>query len=140
MRTLNLKVFRGSKADTTTPTTPIDTSARVNGEVDGSSKGGEEGGDRPSPLTTPLSTLGDAVPLSLVSNGPSRSHDNSPTPDIIKVSGGMGWWEGCGLKVLGVNTGSCVLVVVMEEELESNSEDAGNISSRDGNCSSNADL
>ncbi|KAG0722887.1 Nuclear pore complex protein Nup98-Nup96 [Chionoecetes opilio] len=80
VRTLNLKVFRGAKADTTHPATPLDTPGRVNGEVDGSVKGG----DHVSPLTTPLSTLGDAAPLPLVSNGPTRSHDNSPTPDIIK--------------------------------------------------------
>lgn len=92
VRTLNLKVFRGAKADSTTPTTPIDTPGRVNGEVDSSTKGGEENGDRPSPLTTPLSTLGDSTPLPLVSsnnNGPTQIHDHSPTPDIIKGRGNI---------------------------------------------------
>ncbi|XP_063884197.1 nuclear pore complex protein Nup98-Nup96-like isoform X2 [Scylla paramamosain] len=92
VRTLNLKVFRGAKADGTTPTTPIDTPRRVNGEVDGTINGGEEGGDRPSPLTTPLSTLGNSTPLPLVisnNNGPVQTHDQSPTPDIIKGRGNI---------------------------------------------------
>ncbi|XP_050720849.1 nuclear pore complex protein Nup98-Nup96-like isoform X5 [Eriocheir sinensis] len=82
VRTLNLKVFRGTKTtDTSSPGTPIDTSSKLNGEVDGEGGGG---GDHPPPLTSPLGTLRDSTPLSLTTNGPSRSHDNSPTPDIIK--------------------------------------------------------
>lgn len=70
VRKLNLKAFKGVKGDLAPLGSPAD---RLNGETDST--------DAPS-LTTPVSPLGDSTPLR--TSGPP-SHENSPTPDIIKV-------------------------------------------------------
>ncbi|XP_071536079.1 nuclear pore complex protein Nup98-Nup96-like [Panulirus ornatus] len=70
VRKLNLKAFKGVKGDSAPLGSPI---VRVNGE--------SESADATSPLTTPVSPLGDSTPLH--TSGPP-SHENSPTPDIIK--------------------------------------------------------
>nr|XP_045624502.1 nuclear pore complex protein Nup98-Nup96-like isoform X1 [Procambarus clarkii]XP_045624503.1 nuclear pore complex protein Nup98-Nup96-like isoform X1 [Procambarus clarkii]XP_045624504.1 nuclear pore complex protein Nup98-Nup96-like isoform X1 [Procambarus clarkii]XP_045624506.1 nuclear pore complex protein Nup98-Nup96-like isoform X1 [Procambarus clarkii]XP_045624507.1 nuclear pore complex protein Nup98-Nup96-like isoform X1 [Procambarus clarkii]XP_045624508.1 nuclear pore complex protein N len=69
VRKLNLKVFKGVKTDSASlGSTP----ERAHGN---------SSSDAPSPLTTPISSLGDN---STLRTSGSLSHDNSPTPEIIK--------------------------------------------------------
>ncbi|KAK4325247.1 hypothetical protein Pmani_004205 [Petrolisthes manimaculis] len=67
VRKLNLKVFKKEES--------APSSLRLGEDV--------TEGDMASPLTVPVSPLGDTTPLRV--NAPS-SHENSPTPDIIKAA------------------------------------------------------
>ncbi|KAK3891422.1 hypothetical protein Pcinc_004721 [Petrolisthes cinctipes] len=70
VRKLNLKVFKKEES--------VPSSLQLGEDV--------TEGDMASPLTVPVSPLGDTTPLRV--NGPP-SHENSPTPDIIKGRGNV---------------------------------------------------
>ncbi|CAL4135343.1 unnamed protein product, partial [Meganyctiphanes norvegica] len=76
VKKLNLKVFKGAKTE---PTALAQQSTNINSAI----------GDAPSPLTTPLTTpltnpLSPTLTATPLRQSLPPSHENSPTPDIIK--------------------------------------------------------
>lgn len=96
VRKLNLKVFSVKPE-------PVQADSVTTRAVEGTNEA-----DSPSPLTIPVTSLqGDVTP---VRSSVPPSHDNSPTPDIIKVSRSFcrpsvsrrAWWQDNVIKVIEI--------------------------------------